>query len=93
MKTQEEIEQLAKKHFPNSNYAAEFAITSIFRSGFIDGYNYCQEDMANTEQDWTNFESEMMDWAHELGKEQKYIPFPAQVLQWIKKNYKLPQKK
>jgi hypothetical protein len=45
MKTQKEIEQLAKKHFPNSNYSAEIAITSIFRSGFIDGYNYCQEDI------------------------------------------------
>jgi hypothetical protein len=43
--------------------------------------------------DWTNFESELMDWAHELGKEQKYIPFPVQVYEWIKKNYNVPVKK
>ena len=45
------------------------------------------------EQGWTNFEGELMDWSHQLGQEQKYIPFPVQVLEWLKKNYKLPQKK
>ena len=45
------------------------------------------------EQDWSNFEGELMDWAHELGREQKYIPFPVQVLEWLKNNYKIPQKK
>jgi hypothetical protein len=55
-------------------------------------WNECEQDN-NKEKDWTNFESELMDWAHELGKEQKYIPFPVQVLEWLKNNYKLPQKK
>jgi hypothetical protein len=43
--------------------------------------------------DWNDFEGELMDWAHELGKEQKYTPFPSQVLEWLKNNYKLPIKK
>jgi hypothetical protein len=42
---------------------------------------------------WTNFESELMDWAHELGQEQKYTPYPSQVLEWLKKNYTTPNKK
>ena len=42
---------------------------------------------------WDNFETELMDWAHNLGQEQKYTPFPSQVLEWLKKNYKLPSKK
>lgn len=54
-------------------------------------WNECEQD--NKEQDWTNFESELMDWAHQLGREQKYIPFPVQVLEWLKNNYKIPQKK
>jgi hypothetical protein len=54
-------------------------------------WNECEQD--NKEQNWTNFESELMDWAHELGREQKYIPFPVQVLEWLKNNYKIPQKK
>ena len=60
---------------------------------YVMGYNQCQEDIDEENQDWTNFESELMDWAHELGREQKYIPFPVQVLEWIKNNYKIPQKK
>ncbi len=41
---------------------------------------------------WDNFESELMDWAHELGQEQKYTPYPSQVLGWLKKNYATPSK-
>jgi hypothetical protein len=60
---------------------------------YVMGYNQCQEDIDEENQDWTNFESELMDWAHELGKEQKYTPYPSQVLEWLKNNYKIPQKK
>lgn len=42
---------------------------------------------------WANFSSELMDWAHELGQEQKYTPYPSQVLEWLIKNYQTPQKK
>ena len=42
---------------------------------------------------WNNFESELMDWSHELGREQKYTPFPAQILEWLKNNYNVPIKK
>jgi len=83
MKTQEEIKQLAKEK-----------CTTLYNGffGYIQGYTQCQEDN-NKEEDWTNFEGELMDWAHQLGQEQKYIPFPVQVLEWLKNNYKLPQKK
>jgi len=43
--------------------------------------------------DWQNIENELMDWSHELGIEQKYTPYPAQVLEWLKKNYNIPTKK
>jgi hypothetical protein len=87
MKTKEEIEKLAEFQFPS-------AITKEgCKFGFIKGYTKCQEDIEEENQDWINFESELMDWAHELGREQKYIPFPVQVLEWLKNNYKIPQKK
>lgn len=42
---------------------------------------------------WVEFEREILDWSRKLTQEQKYTPYPAQFLEWLKKNYKVPQKK
>ncbi|MEY2869460.1 MAG: hypothetical protein RIR01_1951 [Bacteroidota bacterium] len=51
MKNKEEIEQLAEKFYNKSTSDFENYILNI---GFVDGYNQCQEDMADkkyTEED------------------------------------------
>jgi DnaJ-class molecular chaperone len=45
MKTQKEIEQLAKAQY-SYDYGEDTSITDMRRNGFKDGYNQCQEDMS-----------------------------------------------
>ena len=81
--TSDRIKEIQEKTAHPNSVSVQQALLQV--------WNECKQD--NKEQDWTNFEGELMDWAHNLGQEQKYIPFPVQVLEWLKNNYKLPQKK
>jgi hypothetical protein len=45
MKTQKEIEQLAKAQY-SYDYGEDTSITDMRRNGFEDGYTQCQQDTA-----------------------------------------------
>ena len=63
MKTQEEIEQLSEKDFNNRQSVGHYELADLksrdyYCDGFSNGYNQCQEDMADkkyTEEDMIAF--------------------------------------
>jgi len=63
MKTQEEIEQLAKKQKGCSKeYCDSIDEQYGYLNGYIDGYTQCQEDMAD------EIEKQISDFQHDLRK-------------------------